>query len=291
MQRFKTFAQIEEYANANNMKISEVTTKFSAQEMEVSEKTFRTLMKNNLNAMRCSIEKGLSNRQKSSSGLVGNYTNLMQQFNQNNVLFGDLFNDVILYALSVSELNSCMGCIVAAPTAGSCGIIPALLFPLQKRFNFSDEQLLDALICSSAIGYIIAKNAYIAGASGGCQAECGSASAMGAGAICELLGGTPTQVSSAAAHALKSLLGLVCDPVAGMVEEPCIVRNVSSAVISLSSAQLGLSNINSIINLDETIMAMKEISDDMDPKYKETAQGGLAATPTGKKIQQEIFGI
>lgn len=289
MEEFSLFSQIVDKANENNCLISDIVTKSSAKNMKISEKTFKNLMKVNLDAMKESLVDGLKNKELSNSKLVGNLTKKMIDFNKKNILFGELFSKVIEYSLAVSELNSCNGCIVAAPTAGSCGILPALLFALAKKYDFSEKELLDALICSSGIGYIIAKNAYIAGASGGCQAECGSACAMGAGAITQLLGGTPKQVANASAHALKSFLGLVCDPVAGLVEEPCIIRNVSSSVVALSSSQLALSGINSIICFDEVVFAMKEISDNMDYIYKETALGGLANTKTAHEINKKIF--
>lgn len=289
MNTFKSFEQIVSLAQEQNSTICDIVTKISCEESNISENTFRSLMSGRLRAMKESIINGQNLQENSNSDLVGNLTKKMIAFNKQNILFGDLFSKIVEYALAVSELNACMGCIVAAPTAGSCGIIPALLFPLQEKFKFSDEELLNALICSSGIGFIISKNAYVAGASGGCQAECGSASAMAAGAVCELLGGTPDQVSWAAAHALKSFLGLVCDPVAGLVEEPCIVRNVSSSVVALSSAQLALANIKSIIPFDEVVYAMKTIGDDMNPIYKETAMGGLATTKTGCKINKKIY--
>lgn len=289
MNTFKSFEQIVSLAQEQNSTICDIVTKISCEESNISENTFRSLMYGRLRAMKESIINGQNLQENSNSDLVGNLTQKMIEFNKQNILFGDLFSKIVEYALAVSELNACMGCIVAAPTAGSCGIIPALLFPLQEKFKFSDEELLNALICSSGIGFIISKNAYVAGASGGCQAECGSASAMAAGAVCELLGGTPEQVSWAAAHALKSFLGLVCDPVAGLVEEPCIVRNVSSSVVALSSAQLALANIKSIIPFDEVVYAMKIIGDDMNPIYKETAMGGLATTKTGCKINKKIY--
>lgn len=289
MNKFKSVSEILELAQSENKSLVEVITQASCEEMNIDEKTFRHLMHGNLIAMKTSITNGQQINEKSNSGLVGDLTKKMHEFNKTTMLFGDLFSKVVEYALAVSELNACMGCIVAAPTAGSCGIIPALLFPLQEQFNFSDEQLVDALICASAIGFIIATNASVAGATGGCQAECGSASCMGACAVALLLGATNEQISWAGAHALKSFLGLVCDPVAGLVEEPCIVRNVSSAVVALSSAQLALANINSIIPLDEVIYTMKEIGDNMDPIYKETAMGGLATTKTGCKINKKIY--
>lgn len=290
MEKYNTLQEMIGEAEQRSVKLSDIIIEASCEQMQISEKTFLNLMKINFEAMRNSVIEGKNIEDESPSGLVGDITSSMLKFNESKNIFGKLFSNVITDALAVSELNACMGCIVAAPTAGSCGILPALLFPIQKEHNFTDEQMIRATICASGVGYIIAKNASIAGAEGGCQAECGSAAGMSAAAIVELFGGTAQMSGWACAHALKSFLGLVCDPVAGLVEEPCIVRNVSSAVVAMSSAQLALANIKSIIPVDEVIYTMKEIGDEMDEKYKETALGGLATTKTGTEINNKIYG-
>jgi len=183
-----------------------------------------------------------------------------------------------------------MGKIVAAPTAGSCGIIPAVLMTIAEERKIDDEQLVMALFTSSAFGMVIANKASISGAEGGCQAECGSASAMAAAALVELCGGTPVMSGHACAIAIKSVLGLVCDPVAGLVEIPCIKRNAMGAANAFVSAELALAGIESKIPVDEVIHAMKVVGDCMIPALKETAEGGLAATPTAKKYMKQVFG-
>ena len=196
--------------------------------------------------------------------------------------------DIVVY--SVSELNASMGRIVAAPTAGSCGILPAAVLTMEEEKHLSEKQCVMSLFTASAIGMVIANNASLAGARGGCQAECGSASAMAAAAIVELAGGTPEMVGSAVAIALKNILGLVCDPVAGLVEIPCIKRNASGVTGAFTAAELALAGIKSAIPADEVIWSMKKIGDVMPAALKETADGGLAATPTGRKLHTQVFG-
>ena len=188
----------------------------------------------------------------------------------------------------MTELNASMGLIVAAPTAGSCGILPAVLVTAQEEKNYTDDKIVMSLFTAAGIGLVLAQNASIAGAEGGCQAECGSAASMAAGALTELAGGTVEQVSEAVALSLKNALGLTCDPVAGLVEVPCIKRNAFYAVNALVASDLALAGIRSVIPVDEVISAMKEIGDLMPIALKETAQGGLAATPTGKMISKRL---
>ncbi|WP_243110526.1 L-serine ammonia-lyase, iron-sulfur-dependent, subunit alpha [Ruminococcus sp. AM42-11] len=183
-----------------------------------------------------------------------------------------------------------MGRIVAAPTAGSCGIVPAAVLTMQEQYQLTEEECVMSLFTASAVGMVIANNASLAGAQGGCQAECGSASAMAAAAIVELAGGTPDMIQSAVATALKNILGLVCDPVAGLVEIPCIKRNASGVAGAFVAAELALAGIRSAIPADEVIWTMKKVGDVMPTALKETAEGGLAATPTGRKLHQQVFG-
>lgn len=183
-----------------------------------------------------------------------------------------------------------MGRIVAAPTAGSCGILPAALLTIAEERNIPDKDVVMALFTASAVGLVIANKASIAGAEGGCQAECGAASAMAAAAIVEMCGGTPEMCEHACAIALKNILGLVCDPVAGLVEIPCIKRNAGGVANALVAAELALAGIGSAIPADEVILTMKKIGDIMSPALKETAEGGLACTPTGKLLCEKVFG-
>ena len=208
----------------------------------------------------------------------------------NKSIFGKNIAMVIARAMAVSEVNASMGRIVASPTAGSCGILPASLISIKEIYNLTDKQIVHSLFTASAVGMVIANVASIAGATGGCQAECGTAQAMSAAAITELLGGDNDQIQNAIAIAIKNIEGLVCDPVAGLVECPCIKRNANGAINAILSADMALAGIKSIIPVDEVILAMKQVGDIMDDRLKETAKGGLATTPTAKALKKSIFG-
>ena len=232
---------------------------------------------------------GYTGRRRSVSGLVGGDGMKMRQYNlRGEAMTGGYVSEVIAEALSMAESNACMGRIVAAPTAGACGVLPAVLLPLCKYEELSQHQLLEALYVASGIGAVIAYRACIAGASGGCQAEIGTASAMAAGALVALRGGTGEQIGHAVAMALKNLMGLVCDPVAGLVEVPCVKRNVIGAVNAVSVADMAMAGITSQIPVDEVIDAMGEVGRRMPVEFRETALGGLAATPTGVAIQEKM---
>ncbi|MDB7830552.1 L-serine ammonia-lyase, iron-sulfur-dependent, subunit alpha [Intestinimonas butyriciproducens] len=205
-------------------------------------------------------------------------------------LAGPVLTEIIATALKVGECNACMGRIVAAPTAGASGVLPAVLLPIRKKYDFSEEKMVKALYISAGFGQVIATRASIAGAEGGCQAEIGSASAMAAAALVSLLGGTPEQMAAACATALQNLLGLVCDPVAGLVEVPCVKRNVIGAVNALTAAELALAGVENVIPCDEVIDAMRAVGDVMPTALRETGGGGLAATPTGRRIAEELLG-
>ena len=205
-------------------------------------------------------------------------------------LAGPVLTEIIATALKVGECNACMGRIVAAPTAGASGVLPAVLLPIRKKYDFSEEKMVKALYVSAGFGQDIATRASIAGAEGGCQAEIGSASAMAAAALVSLLGGTPEQMAAACATALQNLLGLVCDPVAGLVEVPCVKRNVIGAVNALTAAELALAGVENVIPCDEVIDAMRAVGDVMPTALRETGGGGLAATPTGRRIAEELLG-
>ena len=228
-------------------------------------------------------------RRRSVSGLVGGDGMKMRQYNfRGEAMTGGYVSEVIAEALSMAESNACMGRIVAAPTAGACGVLPAVLLPLCKYEELSQHQLLEALYVASGIGAVIAYRACIAGASGGCQAEIGTASAMAAGALVALRGGDGQQIGHAVAMALKNLMGLICDPVAGLVEVPCVKRNVIGAVNAVSVADMAMAGITSQIPVDEVIDAMGEVGRRMPVEFRETALGGLAATPTGLTIQEKM---
>ena len=221
---------------------------------------------------------------RSTSTLVGGAGGQMEV--PENTLCGPFIQQVIATALKTGECNACMGCIVAAPTAGASGVMPAVLLPTQQKFGLSDEIMVHALYVAAGFGQVIATRASISGAEGGCQAEIGSASAMAAAALVHLRGGTPEQMAAACAMAIKNLLGLVCDPVAGLVEVPCVKRNVMGAVNAMACADMALAGIVGAIPCDEVIDAMAAVGKSLPSALRETGEGGLAATPTGRKIAE-----
>ena len=226
---------------------------------------------------------------RSASGMAGGDGAKMRSYvKAGKTICGDELGQVIAQALEMGENNACMKCIVAAPTAGSCGVMPAVLLPYQKRMGLSDEEMVRALYIAGAIGQAVATKASIAGAAGGCQYEIGTASAMAAAALCYLGGGDAEAICHAAALAIKSLLGLVCDPIAGLVEVPCIKRNASGAMVAMCCADMALAGIRSVVPPDEVIMAMKDVGDKMDVSLRETGLGGIAGTPSGVKIADEL---
>jgi L-serine dehydratase len=239
--------------------------------------------------MKEAVRKGLTEDTTSRSGLTGGDGKKMAEYiRQGETCSGDASALAMAYALCVSEVNASMGRIVATPTAGSCGIIPGVFISSQERFGWTDEHLVNGLFCAGAIGYVIANNSFISGAEGGCQAEVGSAIGMAAGAMVELRGGKPEQVVHAVGLALKNTLGLICDPVAGLVEIPCIVRNGLGAVTALAAADMALAGVRSAIPSDEVIDVMLEVGSAMPSRHRETAQGGLAQTPTGRKMMEKL---
>ena len=226
---------------------------------------------------------------RSASGMVGGDGAKMRAYVQSGkTICGDYIGQVIAQALEMGESTACMKCIVAAPTAGSCGVLPAVLLPYQTREGLDDNTMVRAMYVAGAIGQVVAAKASIAGAAGGCQAEIGTASAMGAAALCYLGGGDAQAVCHAAAIAIKSMLGLVCDPIAGLVEVPCVKRNAAGAMIAMSSADMALAGIRSAVPPDEVILAMREVGDKMDVSLKETGVGGVAGTPFGQKIAEKM---
>ena len=282
---------LQKAAEENHCRISQLVLKQQAVQMELTEQEIYEKMRENYKVMASCIEPGSARDLKSTSGLTGGDAYRMRQAVENGKnLTGPLLGGALYRALAVSELNAAMGRIVAAPTAGSCGIVPAAILTMQEQYKLDERECVMALFTASAVGMVIANNASLAGAQGGCQAECGSASAMAAASIVELAGGTPEMIGSAVATALKNILGLVCDPVAGLVEIPCIKRNASGVAGAFVAAELALAGIKSAIPADEVIWSMKKIGDVMPAALKETAEGGLAATPTGKRLHNLVFG-
>ena len=259
------------------------------EEREVSEAASMERMRFTWQAMLDSVESYQGER-RSVSGLVGGDGARVRDYAAKGTsLSGDYLTEVIATALSVGESNACMCKIVAAPTAGACGVLPAVLVPLYKQGGLEEEDILKALYVASGIGAVIAFRACIAGAAGGCQAEIGSASAMAAGALTALRGGDADQIGNAVAMALKNLMGLVCDPVAGLVEVPCVKRNVVGAVNAISCADMALAGVTSRIPVDQVIDCMGDVGRRMPVEFRETALGGLAVTPFGQSVKDKML--
>ncbi|WP_342525860.1 L-serine ammonia-lyase, iron-sulfur-dependent, subunit alpha [Chryseomicrobium sp. FSL W7-1435] len=287
---FRNVRELVERAEAENKLISEIMIE---QEMLVTDRTREEIMKQmdrNLTVMEEAVEKGLQGV-RSTSGLTGGDAVLIQNYmKKGNSLSGELLLDAVSKAVATNEVNAAMGTICATPTAGSAGVVPGTLFAVIHKLNPTREQMINYLFTSGAFGFVVANNASISGAAGGCQAEVGSASGMAAAAITEMAGGSPQQCSEAFAITLKNMLGLVCDPVAGLVEVPCVKRNAMGAANALVAADMALAGVTSRIPCDEVIDAMYKIGQTMPTALKETAQGGLAATPTGRWLEAKIFG-
>ncbi|MFT4144358.1 MAG: L-serine ammonia-lyase, iron-sulfur-dependent, subunit alpha [Mobilitalea sp.] len=289
--RYDSVKELCSKAQERNMKISELVLEDQALFTEKSKEELLNNMRSTLEVMKASVKEGMISGRRSVSGLTGGDALKMKKaVEEGRTLCGPVFGNALSRALSISECNACMGKIVAAPTAGSCGVLPAVLLTIAEDKKFSEEQITLSLFTASGIGMVIANKASVSGAEGGCQAEIGSASAMAAAALVELSGGTPDMSGHACAIALKNILGLVCDPVAGLVEIPCIKRNAMGVANALVAAELTLAGIESKIPVDEVIAAMKKVGDSISPALRETAEGGLAATPTAKRYFHEVFG-
>ncbi|MBE5826225.1 MAG: L-serine ammonia-lyase, iron-sulfur-dependent, subunit alpha [Butyrivibrio sp.] len=291
MIKYDSISQLVEKAEHRNIKISELVLEDQAASMEMTTLELYEKMQLNFEIMRQSVVEGLKPDQKSMSGLTGGEGYKMSEYacSGNETLCGNQMSKAIARALAVAGCNAAMGKIVAAPTAGSCGILPGCLVTLYEDRGFQEKDIVMSMFTSGAFGMVIANKASLAGAEGGCQAECGSAAAMAAAALTELMGGTPSQCADACAFAIANQMGLVCDPVGGLVEIPCIKRNVSGLMIAFSSADMALAGISSEIPADECIDAMREVGDALPKTLKETAAGGLATTPTGKKLRDKVF--
>lgn len=278
-------------ATADSLSFSRYSLKLQAGDLEITEDELLLRMQKTLQVMQEAIEYGMTGV-RSTGGLVGGDGLRLKEWQNHTTasLMGKLAGKAAAYALAANEANAAMGRICAAPTAGSSGVLPAVLQALAEERQFDEGKLGLALVTAGAIGMVIASRASLAGAEGGCQAECGSAAAMAAGAVVDLMGGTPEQVGHAVALALKNLLGLVCDPVAGLVEVPCVKRNAGSAMIALLAAEMALAGIQSVIPVDEVIDAMNEVGQSLPPSLRETAKGGLAVTPTGLACAERILG-
>lgn len=288
--KFDSIDEICSYCEYKGIKMSEFAILKEIRDKETDRETILSGMKEVLTIMKNSVKEGMKKGLKSASGLSGGDAYRMAEYRKSKNISGNVISSAINKAIAVSELNASMGKIVAAPTAGSCGILPAAILSYQEANGCSDEQLISALLTAAIIGDVIAKNATLSGAEGGCQAECGSAQAMAAAALVELAGGGVRMSENAVAIALKNILGLVCDPVCGLVEIPCIKRNAAGVTAAYTAAEMALAGIESHIPADEVIMTMKKIGNSLPSALKETAEGGLAITPTGIKLTERIFG-
>lgn len=284
-----TFEKLLYACNQNNKKIYEIMQEKEAFDFEISTEEVRTKTLKNINAMKDAIISGLCSSEKSFSGLCGDDTaKLKERYKAAPALFGNLFEKITTYALATMEENLRMNKIVACPTAGSCGIVPAVIIALAQEKNVTQDDEVNALITAGTIGYIISTKVAMAGAVAGCQAECGVASAMSAAAATQLLGGSNKQIINAATLALKNVLGLTCDPVGGLVEIPCVKRNAFLAIHAITAAELVLANVESKIPPDEVVDAMVQTGQLMSPLLKETSMGGLATTKSGIIINREL---
>lgn len=287
---FHKLQEIADYVQQKHLPFWKVVMQDDQQERNVSEEESFGMMQRMYQAMQ-EADQSYSPELRSASGMAGGDGARLEQFRrQENRLIGDFLTEVMEKAVKMAESNACMKRIVAAPTAGSCGVIPAVLLTYEKQKKAENKRMTEALFVAAGIGEVIAASASISGAEGGCQAEIGSASAMAAGAVTYLEGGNAEYIIHAAALALKNMLGLTCDPVAGLVEVPCIKRNVSGAVNAVVSSQMALAGIRSVIPPDEVIDSMRRIGKLLPGCLRETSQEGLATTPTAQKIGKQLSG-
>ena len=286
---FNSIAELVELAQKANCPISQIVIQWEMENNFVAEEKQRAMMLKNWQVMEESLKRGLTNYEKSVSGLTGGDAVKLYAYRQHGYT-GEAVLSAAASAVGVSEVNAVMGRIVACPTAGSCGIVPAAIYAAAEKNGNNIDEIVDALFTASGIGMVVEANASIAGAYGGCQAECGTAAGMAAGALVQLAGGTPEIVGNAVALAIKNLLGLACDPVAGLVEVPCVKRYGFIAVHAMVAADMAMAGVQSVIPVDDVIDAMNRIGRSMPSSIKETAEGGLATTKTGLRLTKEIFG-
>lgn len=287
----RTGSELLHICTENNYKLSDFAINFEMEQRGIPREQIITEMKIVLKVMTESANEAQERQVFSVSGLIGGDAYKIRKYlNSGNSLTGDVMVKAMARAISCSEVNASMGKIVACPTAGSCGILPAVILTAGEKLNLSEEKILYGLFAASAVGMIIAQNATLAGAEGGCQAECGSAAAMSSAAVVEMMGGTPEMSLDAAAIVIKNILGLVCDPIAGLVEVPCAKRNFAGAVSALSTADLVMAGVNSKIPFDDTVEAMYKVGRQLPSELRETAMGGLAITKTGLELNKKVFG-
>jgi L-serine dehydratase len=283
---YKSLADAIRDADTQQKTLSAVALETEARDQGRPVAEIRDALARALHVMRGAVEQGLVGDLKSASGLVGGDAAKLRA-SGSGPLADTLFRDVLARALAVQEVNAAMGVIVAAPTAGGAGVLPSVLTGIAAARGIADDRVVDALATAGLIGAVVAERASLSGAEGGCQAETGAAAGMAAGAATEMLGGSPSQVGHAVALAQQATLGLICDPLGGLVELPCVFRNATGAAIALAAIEMALAGITFAIPVDEVIDVMGEIGREMDVRYRETAGGGLAATPTGRRLARE----
>lgn len=284
---FESFEGWKSYCEEKKISLHESVIEYEVTQKGKSESDIWKNLEKAYQVMKEAVDTGLKDDMSSRSGMINN--GAKKVYNHSQVVLSPEFQKLISRALAAKEVNSCMGRVVAAPTAGASGILPGTLYTLQEIHQLPDQKILEGLLVGAGIALIIEQKASLAGAVGGCQAETGSAAAMASGAIVFCLGGTVDQIFNAVAITIQCMLGLVCDPVAGLVEVPCVVRNASAAAIANSSAQISLAGVGAVIPVDECVEAMGETGANMETKYKETALGGLAATLTGQEISKRVL--
>ena len=288
---FTSGAELLEKCNELNMTMSQICIEREAELLGVTKEEVRAKMAVSLQIMKAATEKAVQEDIKSMGGLIGGEAKKLTKYRgSSRSVCGELMNKAMVAAMGTMEVNASMGLIVAAPTAGSCGILPGAVVTIGKEYGFSDDEMIDALFAASAIGIIITRNATVSGAEGGCQAETGAAAAMAAAGVVEMMGGSVEQGIHAASHCLQNVMGLVCDPIAGLVEAPCQGRNAIGVANALISAELCLAGILNIVPFDETVEAMYKVGKTLPMELRETALGGVAATCTGCSLTTKIFG-
>jgi L-serine dehydratase len=289
--KFSYSTDVIAYCNENNVSMSQASLTYEILKTGKSHGYIRDYLRNVLGVMTNAVHLGINDEENKIKGkIIGNDSVLLRRrYDTEKTVCGKTIATAVSYALSTMEVNASMGKVVASPTAGSCGVLPAVLITMKERFDLDESTLINGLLASNLVGSLVARNASISGAEGGCQAEVGTASAMASAAVVHMMGGTVDQAFHAAAMCIKNLLGLVCDPVAGLVESPCAKRNGMGATNALMCAEMALAGIESIIPFDEVVEAMYRVGKALPPSLRETSLGGLATTKTGIQINEELF--
>lgn len=289
--KFSNSIDVIAYCKEQSVPLHQASMDYEIQKTGRSYGYIKDYLRNVLGVMSNAVHLGINDEDNVIKGkIIGNDSVLLKKrYESEKTVCGKTIAIAVSYALSTMEVNASMGKVVASPTAGSCGVLPAVLITMKERFNLDEDKLIEGLLAANMVGSVVARNATISGAEGGCQAEVGTASAMASAAVVHMMGGTPEQAFNAAAMCFKNLLGLVCDPIAGLVESPCAKRNGMGAANALMCAEMALSGIVSIIPFDEVVEAMYRVGKAMPPSLRETSMGGLATTKTGIQIKTDLF--